>query len=78
MHARRHLIDETEHAFITAGTVFAHQSVLEFYPKLVVVVFIDLQKPFYPGRLADQYFDVFIFHQITVVKDIFNFLTVYF
>ncbi len=49
----------------------------QFNSKFIVVLFIDFQKPFFPGRLADQDFDIFIFHQITIIKDILNFLSVY-
>ena len=66
-HSGRQLVDEAEHTFITAGAVFTHQSILEFNSKFIVVLFIDFQKPFFPGRLADQDFDIFIFHQITFI-----------
>ena len=76
-HSRRHLIDKTKNALVTAGTVITHQTIFKFNPQIIVIFFLDLQKPFFPIRLADQYFYILILDHITIIKNVLYFLVIY-
>ena len=76
-HSRRHLVDKTENTLVAAGTVVAHQTIFKFYAKVIIILFLDLQKPFFPVRLADQYFYILILDHVTIIKNILYFLVVY-
>ena len=69
-HSRRHLINKAENTLVAAGTVFTHKPILEFNSKIFIIIFVNLQKPFFPILFFDQHFNIFIFYQISVVKDI--------
>ena len=42
-HSRRHLVYNT---LVAAGAVFTHQAVLKFNPKIILILLLDLKKPF--------------------------------
>ena len=76
-HSRRHLVDKTENTLVAAGTVVAHQTIFKFYAKVIIILFLDLQKPFFPIRLADQHFYILILDHVTIIKNVLYFLVVY-
>ena len=57
-HSRRHLIDEAENAVVAAGTVLIHELVLECDADFLVVLFFNLQIPFFPVFLPDREFQI--------------------
>ena len=76
-HSRRHLVDKTKNTLVAAGTVVAHQTIFKFYAKVIIILFLDLQKPFFPVRLADQHFYILILDHVTIIKNVLYFLVVY-
>ena len=75
-HSLRHLVNETENTFVAAGTVIVHQSVFKLDPQILRVILIDLQQPFFPGRLGDQHLHILFLDHILIIKNIFYRFTV--
>ena len=75
-HPLRHLVDKAENTLIVAGTVIVHQPVFKFNPQILLIILIDFQKPFFPVRFFQEHLNIFILHQILVIKNIPDFLPV--
>ena len=67
-HSRRHLIDEAENAVVAAGTVLIHELVLECDADFLVVLFFNLQIPFFPVFLPDREFQIGVVGLEMVIK----------
>ena len=62
-HAFWHLIDKTEHTFISAGAIFIHQALLEFQAQIFLIILLNLQLRLRdPGHLEGYRFHLG-FHQ---------------
>ncbi len=75
-HPRRHLVDKTENALIAAGPVVAHQAAFKLCAQFLVVVLVDLQKPFLAVCLSHKHFHILVLHQITIIEHILYFIAV--
>ena len=75
-HPRRHLIDKTENTVVSAGTIFIHQSIIELDPQIFLIIFFNLQFPFFPVGLTDQYCQIIIVYQIMIIENIFDLLVI--
>ena len=75
-HSRRHLIDETENAVVAAGTVLIHELVLECDADFLVVLFFNLQIPFFPVFLPDREFQIGVVGLEMVIKNVLDFFPV--
>mgnify|MGYP007000004623 FL=1 len=69
-HSRRHLIDEAENAVVAAGTVLIHELVLECDADFLVVLFFNLQIPFFPVFLPDREFQIRVVGLEVVIEDV--------
>ena len=74
-HARRHLVNETENAFVAAGLVIAHKSVLKGDAKILVLIFY-FQLPLLAVCLFHQHDHAFAVYIIFIIKDIFHFISI--
>ena len=61
-----------------AGTVIVHQTIFKRNSKVLIILFINLKKPFLAGRFLYQHFDIFLLCQILIIKNILDLCTVYF
>ena len=75
-HTRRHLVNETKNALIAAGTVFIHETVLKYDPQVLLVILFNLQLPFLSICFSYKNLYILIIHQIVVVKDILDLLSI--
>ena len=75
-HPFRHLVDEAENAFISAGPVLIHQAGVKLQPDLLVRVLLDLQFPLLSVRLLDKEQEFLILRIKLIVKYILYFLSV--
>ena len=74
-HARRHLVNETENAFVAAGLVIAHKSVLKGNAQILVLIFY-FQLPLLTVCLFHQHDHAFAVYIIFIIKDIFHFISI--
>ena len=61
---------------IAAGTVFVHETVLKYDSQVFLVILLHLQLPLLTVRFLHKNLYILIIHQIVVVKDILNLLSV--
>ena len=76
-HPRRHLVDKTEDALISAGTVLVHQPLLKFHSQVFVTLFLNLQLPLLAVRLLDQQYKLLFLYIVAVIKYILDLLPVH-
>ena len=75
-HSFRHLVDEAEHTFISAGTILVHQPLLKLDAQIFLIVLLNLQLPLFSVRLLDQKYKFFVIYKIMVIKNILYFLVI--
>ena len=71
-HPFRHLVDEAENTTVAAVAVIIHERALELYSEIFPGLFLDLKQRLLPVFLPDQHIDLFVIHEIPIVKDIFD------
>ena len=75
-HAFWHLIDKTEHTFISAGAIFIHQTLLEFQAQIFLIILLDLQLPLFSVFLLHQKSQELIIYIIMIIKYVLDLLPV--
>ena len=76
-HPRRHLINKAEDTVVGTGPVIIHKPIFKLYSQIFLVLFLHFQLPDFPVSLLDLQHHVFFIHQITVIKYIFNRLSIH-
>ena len=75
-HSFRHLVDETEHTFISAGAVLIHETFPELHSQFFICIFFNFQLPLLAVRFLDQEQNLLVFRIKLIIKNIFNFMSV--
>ena len=77
-HVRWHLINKTKNTFIVTGFIIIHQTVFKNNPRILVIIFLYLQFPFFSVWFTDQQSQQYIVNQKMIIKNILNRLSIYF